>query len=103
MDKHTVADIDANVAYIVAAGVEAENITGLQLINMDAVEGLIGRNAVKGIAVLAVHIVDKAAAVKACRGILTAPCVIIAHKLQGIGGNQVLSFCGILTLRELFL
>jgi len=60
MDKHTVADIDAHVAYVAGTGVEAENVAGLQLVHMYAVSGLVIGNAVESVAKLTIDIVDKA-------------------------------------------
>ena len=53
MDEAVVAQVDAHMAYVVAAGVEAEQIAGLQLrgIHMLPVAGLIGGHPVEGDAI----------------------------------------------------
>ena len=86
MDKLVIANVDAHVADVIAAGVEAENIAGLQLVrlHMDAVAGLVTGHPVQGVAKLLIHIVHKAGAVKAGLRGLAAPAVVIAYELQGI-------------------
>ena len=67
MDELVVADVDADVADVAAAGIEAEDIAGLKVAHGNAVVGLIAGDTVERVAELAVHIVDKTGAVKAAR------------------------------------
>ena len=89
MNKLVVADVHTNMAYVAAAGIETEQVTGLQIrgVNMDAVSGLVGGYAVKSVTELAVNIVHEAGTVKTGGGIFSAPAVVIANKLQSIVGN----------------
>lgn len=83
MDELIVADVHTNMAYVAAAGVEAEQVAGLQVrgINMYTVSGLVTGYSVESVAELAVNIVHETGAVKTGGGIFSAPGVIISYKL----------------------
>lgn len=84
MDELVVADVDADVADIAAAGIEAEDIAGLKVAHGNAVVGLIAGNTVERVAELAIHIVNKAGAVKAAARRGAAPAVIVADELERV-------------------
>ena len=85
MDKLVVSDVNADVADVAAAGVEAEDIAGLKIggVDMNAVRGLIGCNSVDIYSEMLEHIVDEARTVKPGFGGRAAPAVFIAEISAG--------------------
>ena len=84
MDELVIAYVDADMADVAAAGIEAEDIAGLQVGYGDTVIGLVAGNTVERVAELAVHIVDKTGAVKAAARRGAAPAVIVADELERV-------------------
>lgn len=85
MDEFVVSYVDTDVSDITAAGVEAENVTGLYAagVDMDAVRRLIGGNSVDGYTEVLEYVVDKTGTVKARIGRSAAPAVFIAEEASG--------------------
>ena len=89
MDELVIADVNAHMTDVIVAGIEAEDVTGLQLVrlHMHAVAGLVAGHPVQCVAKLLIHVVYKAGAVKTGLRGLAAPAIVIAYELQGILRN----------------